>query len=169
MTTRTDVGPRTRAGPGVSPGLVTGILGGLLGGVLFAMWMMLEGYFDEGLFSAPTSIWAFWAGPDAYHAKDFALVPFFLGAMGHMMNAIILGAAMVFVGWFGARGAIPTLAVAMVKALVIMALMFGVVLRLSPYGDIVYHSAPLWSWIVGHLMFGLGIWWVAWRRRQLPG
>lgn len=38
----------------------------------------------------------------------------------------------------------------------------GPQVRLS---HIVYpDSAPLWSWIVGHLMYGLGVWLVAWPR-----
>lgn len=42
---------------------------------------------------------------------------------------------------------------------------FVAVLPLSPYGHFVYpDSALLWAWIVGHLMFGFGMWLVAWPR-----
>lgn len=154
--------------PATGDRIRAGILGGLVGGVLFAMFMMIEGLVDRGLWSAPTSIWAFWAGPDAYHPRDFEPISTFLGVMGHMMNSIIFGVVMVFLGTFGLRGAIPTLVVSVMKALVIMALMFVVILNLSPHGDIVYNSAPLWAWAVGHMMFALGIWWIAWQQQVIP-
>ncbi len=168
MAARSDVGPQTQTGPAVTSRLRMGVLAGIVGGILFAMWMMIEGLFDLGLFAAPTSIWAFWAGPGAYHPKDFALVPLFLGVMGHMMNAIILAVVMLWIGPLGTRGAVPTLIVSIVKALAIMALMFLIVLPLSPNGAIVYDSSPLWSWALGHMMFGLGVWAVAWNRGALP-
>lgn len=163
MATHADVGPRV--GLSGADRIWAGALGGLLGGVLFGMWMMVEGLFDQGPFAAPTSIWAFWAGPSGYHPKDFEIVSLFLGMMGHMMNAVILGIVAVLVGNFGARGAIPTLVVSVIKALVFMAIIFVVVLPLSPHGHFVYpDSSPLWPWVVGHLMFGLGVWLVAWPR-----
>ncbi len=168
MTTRTNGGVRRQSGLAVSPRVVTGLLAGVGGGILFAMWMMMEGLFDQGFFAAPTSIWAFWAGPSAYHPRDFALVPLLLGVMGHMMNSLILAVVMLWVGSFWTRGAIPTLVVAIGKALAIMALTFLIVLPLSPNGAIVYNSSPLWSWAVGHMMFGLGVWAVAWNRGLLP-
>lgn len=168
MGTRTGIGLRTQSSLAISPLAVTRILAGIVGGLLFAMWMMVEGLFDEGFFAAPTSIWAFFAGPSAYHPKDLALVPLFLGVMGHMMNSIIFALILLRIGSLGATGAVPTLTISVAKALLVMTVMFGVVLPLSPNGGIVYSSAPLWSWIVGHVMYGLGVWLVAWRRGAVP-
>lgn len=163
LTTQARVGTRARLSG--ADRVIAGAIGGLLGGLLMGMWMMLEGLFDQGFFAAPTSIWAFWAGPGGYHPQDLEIVSLFLGLMGHMMNSAMIGVLAVLVGNFVARGALATLALSMIKPLIVMAIIFVAVLPLSPYGHFVYpDSAPLWAWIVGHLMFGFGMWLVAWPR-----
>lgn len=155
-------GPREAGGSWV----VQGIRNGLVASVAMAMIMMVLGAFDTGFFAAPSSIWAFFAGPDAYAPHTLSL-SFVIGAMGHMMNSAALGIAFAFVASRVLRiGGVPAAAVAgTVYALVVMALMFGVVLPAFPNGAIVIGSAALWIWIVGHVAYGMtgGLLYSIWR------
>lgn len=136
--------------------LVRGARNGLVAGMAMAMVVMVLGIFDQGFFAAPSSIWAFWAGPGAYHPRDLD-ISFFLGAMGHMMNSIVLGAAFAFLATRALRpnSALLSTASGIAFALVVLAVMWFVVLPLGANGDIVKGSAAVWIWIVGHAVFGM--------------
>jgi hypothetical protein len=131
-----------------------------------AMVMMVLGIFDRGLFAAPSSIWAFWAGPAAYAPTAFSL-SFVIGAMGHMMNSAVLGIAFAFLAGRVAqlRGTAEAVIGGTVFALIVMAAMWTVVLPLSPNGVIVKDSAALWIWIFGHAAYGMtgGFLFARWR------
>ena len=144
---------------------VRGIRNGLVASVAMAMVMMVLGIFDRGFFAAPSSIWAFWAGPGAYAPTTFSL-SFILGAMGHMMNSAILGIVFAFlvtrvVRLRGTEAVIGGI----VFALIVMAVMWTVILPLSPNGGIVKDSAALWIWILGHAAYGMtgGFLFARWR------
>src|SRR3972149_1785730 len=143
-----------------------GIGNGLIGSLAMAMIMMVLGAFDTGFFAAPSSIWAFFAGPDAYAPHTLSL-SFVLGAMGHMMNSAVLGIVFAFVASRVLRiSGVPAAVVAgTVYALVVMALMFVVVLPAFPNGAIVIDSAALWIWIAGHVAYGMvaGLLYSIWR------
>ena len=143
-----------------------GIRNGLIASLAMAMIMMVLGAFDTGFFAAPSSIWAFFAGPDAYAPHTLSL-SFVLGAMGHMMNSAILGIVFAFVASRVLRiSGVPAAVVAgTVYALVVMALMFVVVLPAFPNGAIVIDSAALWIWIAGHVAYGMvaGLLYSIWR------
>lgn len=133
-----------------------GIRNGLVASIAMAMVMMVLGIFDRGFFAAPSSIWAFWAGPSAYAPTALSL-SFVLGAMGHMMNSAVLGVVFAFVAAraLHVSGATAATLAGMVFALVVMAIMWTLVLPLSPNGAIVKDSAALWIWVLGHAAYGM--------------
>ncbi len=132
-----------------------GARNGLVAGIAMAMVMMMLGLFDQGFFAAPSSIWAFWAGPAAYHPRDLDISAL-LGAMGHMMNSIVLGIAFAFVVTriIGPGGAGASIAAGMAFSLLALAVMWLAVLPLGANGDIVKGSAAIWIWAMGHAAFG---------------
>ncbi len=133
-----------------------GIRAGLIASFAMAMVMMAAGLLDRGFFAAPSSIWAFWAGPAAYAPTTFS-VGFVLGAMGHMMNATILGIVFAFlaVRVFAFRGTTETVVAGTAFALVMMALMWALILPLGANGAIVRDSASLPAWALGHVAYGM--------------
>ncbi len=146
--------------------IVRGLRNGLVASVPFAMVMMVLGIFDQGFFAAPSSIWAFWAGPSAYHPRDFD-VGFVIGAIGHMMNSAVLG---IVFGALASRvlklgGTGASVVSGVVFALVVMAILWFVILPLAPNGQIVKDSSAGWIWILGHVAFGVTGGWLysAWR------
>lgn len=146
--------------------IVRGLRSGLVGSLAMAMVMMVLGLFDKGFFAAPSSIWAFWAGPGAYAPTSFSL-GFVLGAMGHMMNSAVLGIVFALIASKALRleGALASVVAAVVFALVVMAVMWLVVLPLGPNGAIVKDSAATWIWILGHAAYGMvgGFLYARWR------
>jgi hypothetical protein len=155
-----------RSTPRTGEVVIHGIRNGLVASVAMAMAMMVLGVFDRGFFAAPSSIWAFWAGPSAYAPTTFTL-GFVLGAMGHMMNAAILGILFAFIAarLLRPRGTAEAVIAGTVFALAVMAVMWTVVLPLSPNGTIVKDSAALWIWILGHVAYGMtgGLLFARWR------
>lgn len=165
MATTTAIGGSegTASGSGV---IVRGIRNGLVASIAMAMVMMLLGIVDRGFFAAPSSIWAFWAGPGAYAPTTFSL-GFVLGAMGHMMNAAVLGIVFGLISSKVLRlaGTGEGIVAGTVFALAVMAVLWVAVLPLSPNGSIVKESASLWVWIMGHVAYGMtaGFLYVRWR------
>jgi hypothetical protein len=128
---------------------------GLIAGIAMAMVMMMLGIFDRGFFAAPSSILAFFAGPTAYYPRD--LDPsFLLGAMGHMMNATILGIvfATLVVRIVRPSGAAAFAVTGVAFSLVVLSVMWLVVLPLGANGEIVQESASFPVWVMGHVAFG---------------
>lgn len=150
---------------GASP-VTMGIRNGLVASVAMAMVMMVLGAFDTGFFAAPSSIWAFFAGPAAYAPHTVSL-GFVLGAMGHMMNSAVLGIVFALVASrvLGIGGVAAAVVAGTVYALVVMAVMFVGVLPAFPNGAIVINSAALWIWILGHVAYGMtgGLLYATWR------
>ncbi len=109
-----------------------GARNGLVAGVVMAMVMMMLGLFDKGFFAAPSSIWAFWAGPSVYAPTTVSL-SFVIGAMGHMMNSAIFG--LIFAGLFSraARSRLGLIIAGAIYGLVIFGIMwYGVVPAIDP-------------------------------------
>jgi uncharacterized membrane protein YagU involved in acid resistance len=119
------------------------------------MWAMIVGTFTSNLWAPPQGIGQ--ALGIGHQGHDFQVVPFIVGLMGHMMNSIILG--LVFLGIAVAlrlRG-MAAVVVGMVYGIVVYVVMYQLVLRnlLNGTSGSFLSSNPEWSWILGHLMFGL--------------
>jgi hypothetical protein len=146
--------------------VVRGIRNGLIASLAMAMVMMVLGLFDRGFFAAPSSIWAFWAGPAAYAPTTFSL-SFVLGAMGHMMNSAILGIVFAFIASRALHlsGTLASVMAGVVFALIVMAVMWLLVLPLGANGNIVKDSAATWIWALGHAAYGMvgGALYARWR------
>jgi uncharacterized membrane protein YagU involved in acid resistance len=138
---------------------VKGGVAGLTAGLVFAMWAMIVGAFTPGsnLLAAPQGI-AQSIGIGA-QGHDIQIVPLLAGLMGHMMNSVLFG--LLFVGILAAlklRGS-ATVVAGMVYGLAVYVVMYLVVLRglLSSTSASFLSANPEWSWIVGHLMFGVAM------------
>jgi len=121
------------------------------------MWAMMIGIFTPGSnFLAPPQGIAQSIGIGA-PGHAFQLLPFVAGLMGHMMNSILLGAIFVFIARsirLHGRGA---LVAGMMYGIAVYAGMYWILLRglLAGTSQAFLTSNPEWSWIVGHLMFGV--------------
>lgn len=128
---------------------------GLIAGMAMAMVVMGLGIFDQGFFAAPSSIWAFFAGPASYQPRelDFSFV---LGAMGHMMNSAVLGIvfAAIVARLVRPRSLFGSALSGVAFALGVLAVMWYVLLPLGANGDLVKGAAAGWIWIAGHVAFG---------------
>jgi hypothetical protein len=128
---------------------------GLIAGLVFAMWAMAVGIFTTTLWAAPQGIAQSIGIGQAGH--DFQLVPLIVGLMGHMMNSIVIG--LVFFGIVEVlrlRGGLLVIA-GMVYGIVVYVVMYDLVLRgfLSGTSGSFLSANPEWSWVLGHLMYGL--------------
>ena len=130
---------------------------GLIAGLVFAMWAMAVGIFTSNLWAAPQGIAQSLGIGQQGH--DFQLVPLIVGLMGHMMNSIIFG--IVFFAILAAlklRGTILVVA-GMAYGLLVYLLMVDVVQRglLSATSGSFLSANPEWSWVIGHLMYGVAL------------
>lgn len=128
---------------------------GLIAGLVFAMWAMIVGIFTSSLWAPPQGIGQ--ALGLGHQGHDFQVVPFIVGLMGHMMNSIIFG--LIFLAIVVAlklRG-VAAVVVGMIYGIVIYVVMYPLVLRnvLSASGGSFLSANPEWSWVLGHLMFGI--------------
>ncbi|MEX2047901.1 MAG: hypothetical protein WEE03_12115 [Chloroflexota bacterium] len=157
---------RTSERPSDAGWILRGARNGVIAGLAMAMVMMMLGLIDQGFFAAPSSIWAFFAGPAAYRPHDLD-VSVVLGAMGHMMNSAVLGLAFAFVATRVLRlsGTLPSVASGIVFALAALAVMWFAVLPLGANGEIVKGAAAVWIWVMGHTVFGAVGGWLSWNWR----
>ena len=131
------------------------VLPGLLAGLVFAMWAMVVGLFTSTLWAPPQGIaQSIGVGTPGH---NFQLVPFVAGLMGHMMNSIVLGA--IFIAIARALRVHGPIAVfgGMIYGLIAYVAMYWVLLRgvLSSTSASFLSANPEWSWVAGHLMFGV--------------
>ncbi len=128
---------------------------GLIAGLVFAMWAMIVGIFTSNLWAPPQGIGQ--ALGIGHPGHDFQVVPFIVGLAGHMMNSIILGLVFLAIAVALKLHGIAAVVVGMVYGIVVYLVMYQLVLRnlLSGTSGSFLSSNPEWSWILGHLMFGL--------------
>jgi uncharacterized membrane protein YagU involved in acid resistance len=131
------------------------ILPGLIAGLVFAMWAMVVGIFTSNLWAPPQGI-AQSVGIGT-QGHNFQLVPFVLGLIGHMMNSVIIG--IIFVAIVRAvhlRG-VGVVIGGVVWGVIAYLGMYRVVLRvlLASTSASFLSANPEWSWIAGHLMYGV--------------
>jgi hypothetical protein len=131
------------------------ILPGLIAGLVFAMWAMIVGLFTSNLWAAPQGI-AQSVGIGA-QGHTFELVPFVAGLVGHMMNSVIVGIIFIAIARALHLRAVTSVIGGMVYGLIVYGAMYWVVLRglLTSTSASFLSANPEWSWVAGHLMFGV--------------
>lgn len=136
--------------------LLPGAVGGLAGGMAMAMFSMLAAISRDGFWAPVRGITSVVFG-DSHYGGDFDFWPVAVGAAGHMMNSVILGALFaVIAGVLLSRASATVLAAAgAVFGLMIWAVMIGGVARGLQSSDLFVDSIPQWAWAVGHMMFGV--------------
>jgi hypothetical protein len=131
------------------------VLPGLIAGLVFAMWAMVVGIFTSNLWAPPQGI-AQSVGIGA-EGHNFQLVPFVFGMLGHMMNSVIIGVIFIAIARVvHLRGAGAVIG-GMIWGVIAYVVMYRVVLRvlLASTSASFLSANPEWSWIAGHLMYGV--------------
>lgn len=139
----------------ISSGLARGAIGGLIGGMAMAMWSMVVAISEDGFWAPVRGITSIVFG-DEHYGGSFEFWPVVVGAMGHMINSVVLGAVFALV-------AIALLARASTALVVVAGMVFGLMVWLvmvpgvaaqAQSSELFVDSVPAWAWITGHLMFG---------------
>lgn len=137
--------------------ITRGAIAGLIAGMVFAMWAMIMGAFTAGsnLLAPPQSIAQAVGIGDPGH--QIQAVPLVIGLMAHMMNSAVLGA--VFALIVGRLSAGAKVVAGIAYGLGVWGVMYYVVLKgiLSANASSFLSANPTWSWVVGHLMFGVAL------------
>ena len=145
----------SRAAGGSASSAVRAGTAGLIAGLVFAMWAMIVGLFTSNLWAPPQGIGQ--ALGLGHQGHDFQVVPFIVGLMGHMMNSIIFGLIFLAIAVALMLRGIAAVVVGMMYGIVVYAVMYWLVLRnlLSETSGSFLSANSEWSWILGHLMFGI--------------
>jgi hypothetical protein len=142
--------------PALTRALLSGAAGGLIGGMMMAMFSMLIAIGEDGFWAPVRGITSVVFG-DEHYSGDFAFWPVATGAMGHMMNAMVLGIVFaVLASMLAPR--ISSMVLGMAGAVYGLAVWAVMVLAVAPAlqsSDLFTDSIPQWAWIAGHLMFGV--------------
>ncbi len=128
---------------------------GLVAGMAFAMWAMFVAIFASKLWAPPQGIaQSVGIGSQGW---DFQFVPFILGMMGHMMNSIIIGLVFLAIAAALRLRGVVLVAAGMMYGVVVYLVMYYPILRgiLSNTSGSFLTSNPEWSWVLGHVMYGM--------------
>jgi uncharacterized membrane protein YagU involved in acid resistance len=131
------------------------VLPGLIAGLVFAMWAMVVGLFTSTLWAPPQGIAQSIGIGSPGH--NFQLVPLVVGLIGHMMNSIVLGVIFIAIARALRLHGLSAVAGGMAYGVIVYVAMYWVLLRgiLNSTSASFLSSNPEWSWIAGHLMFGV--------------
>jgi hypothetical protein len=131
------------------------ILPGLIAGLVFAMWAMVVGISASNFWAAPQGI-AQSVGIGA-QGHNFQLIPFVLGLMGHMMNSVIIGIIFIAIARAIHLRGVGAVIGGVGWGVIVYVGMYRVVLRvlLASTSASFLSANPEWSWIAGHLMYGV--------------
>ncbi|HKF17766.1 MAG TPA: hypothetical protein VKF14_11325 [Candidatus Dormibacteraeota bacterium] len=131
------------------------LLPGLIAGLVFAMWAMVVGIFTSNLWAPPQGI-AQSVGIGA-QGHNFQLVPFVLGLVGHMMNSIVIGIIFIAIARAVHLQGVGAVIGGVVWGAIAYVVMYRVLLRvlLASTSASFLSANPEWSWIAGHLMYGV--------------
>ncbi len=128
---------------------------GLVAGMAFAMWAMFVAIFASRLWAPPQGIaQSVGIGSQGW---DFQFVPFILGMMGHMMNSIIIGLVFLAIAAALRLRGLALVVAGMIYGVVVYLVMYYPILRgiLSNNSGSFLTSNPEWSWVLGHIMYGM--------------
>lgn len=136
--------------------VVPGAVGGLIGGMAMAMFSMLVAISRDGFWAPVRGITSVVFG-DEHYGGGFDFWTVAVGAAGHMMNSIVLGALFALMAGLVLTRA-SSVATWMAGAVFGLALWVAMVLIVAgglQGSDLFADSVPQWAWVVGHLMFGV--------------
>ncbi|MGE0600600.1 MAG: hypothetical protein AB7J35_05475 [Dehalococcoidia bacterium] len=134
---------------------VPGAIGGLLGGMAMAMFSMLVAISRDGFWAPVRGITSVVFG-DEHYGGGFDFWTVAVGAAGHMMNSVVLGALFALMAGLVLTRAssVATWMAGAVYGLAVWAVMVLIVAGGLQSSDLFADSVPHWAWIAGHLMFG---------------
>jgi len=135
--------------------LTSGGIGGLAGGMAMAMFSMFVAISRDGFWAPVRGITSVVFG-DQHYGGDFAFGSVVVGAAGHMMNAVVLGALFALIaGVILARAGVGALVLAGAAfGVMVWAVMVPGIAHSLQGSDLFVDSVPQWAWIAGHMMFG---------------
>ncbi len=136
--------------------LVPGAVGGLLGGMAMAMFSMLVAISRDGFWSPVRGITSVVFG-DQHYGGGFDFWTVTVGAAGHMMNSVVLGAVFAVVAslLLARASALSTWMAGAVYGLAVWVAMVLIVAGGLQSSDLFAESVPQWAWVAGHLIFGV--------------
>jgi hypothetical protein len=154
MSTRTTALQATHAP--LTQAWTPGAIGGVIGGMAMAMFSMLVAISEDGFWAPVRGIASVGFG-DEHYGGGFEFWPVVVGAMGHMMNAAVLGAvfALVVVVLLSRAGSMAVWMAGAVYGLGVWAVMVLGVAPALQDSELFADAVPQWAWVVSHLMFGL--------------
>ncbi len=136
--------------------LIRGAIGGLIGGMAMAIFSMVVAISQDGFWSPVRGITSVVFG-DEHYGGGFAFGSVVVGAMGHMMNSMVLGAvfALLVTLVLARAGSMTVLAAGMGFGLMVWLVMVPGLSATVQSSNLFADSIPAWAWIAGHLLFGL--------------
>jgi len=140
----------------LSRSLVWGAFGGLIGGVAMAMFSMFVAISEDGFWAPVRGITSVVFG-DEHYGGGFAFGSVVVGAMGHMMNSLVLGAvfAVIVTLLLARASSAVVLGAGMVFGLMVWLVMVPGLAAEAQSSELFVDAVPAWAWIVGHVMFGV--------------
>jgi len=145
----------------------TGAIAGLAAGMMMAMWQMVVGAIateptavagiDSSFWTPVTAIPSVILGQQWFHGS-FDSGSVFLGLMGHMMNAIVLGVIGVasLVAILGTKPKpVAAIMLGALYGLLLEVLIVNLIVNNAQDVHTLYTSTPEWSWWAAHAMFGM--------------
>jgi hypothetical protein len=121
-----------------------------------AMFSMLVAIGEDGFWAPVRGITSVVFG-DEHYGGGFDFWPVVTGAMGHMMNSLMLGVVFAAVAVLLMPRA-KSMGLRMAGAVYGIVVWLVMVLGVSPAlqsSELFADSIPQWAWIAGHLMFGV--------------
>jgi|SRR3990172_5534758 hypothetical protein len=139
----------------LSSGLTRGAIGGLIGGMAMAMFSMFVAISEDGFWAPVRGITSVVFG-DEHYGGGFDFWPVAVGAMGHMMNSVVLGAVFALLATLLLARASTAVVVGagMAFGLMVWLVMVPGIAAQAQSSELFVDSVPAWAWIAGHLMFG---------------
>lgn len=139
----------------LSSGLARGAIGGLIGGMAMAMFSMFVAISEDGFWAPVRGITSVVFG-DEHYGGSFEFWPVVVGAMGHMMNSVVLGGVFALVAaiLLARASTAVVVGVGLAFGLLVWLVMVPGVAAQGQSSELFVDAVPAWAWIAGHLMFG---------------
>jgi len=121
-----------------------------------AMFSMFVAISEDGFWAPVRGITSVVFG-DEHYGGGFAFGSVVVGAMGHMMNSLVLGAvfALIVTLLLARASSAVVLGAGMVFGLMVWLVMVPGLAAEAQSSELFVDAVPAWAWIVGHVMFGV--------------